>query len=132
VQRTGAFTVSYPRPSQLLYTSLAAAPRCADGEKSSLLALPVAPSTKVNGVFVKDSYLVFECEHMRTIDGFGINSLITGRIVSALAAEDALRVSDRDDAEVIRSAPLLAYLHPGRFGTVAESLAFPFPAGMSR
>ena len=132
VQRTGVFTVSYPRPSQLLYTSLAAAPRCADGEKSILPALPTSPTTKVDGVFMKDSYVVFECEHERTVDGFGVNSLITGCIVAAFADADALRISDRDDAELIRSAPLLAYLNPGRFASVAESFSFPFPAGMTR
>ena len=32
--REEAFTVSYPRPDQLVHTSLSAVPRCEDGQKS--------------------------------------------------------------------------------------------------
>src|ERR1035438_2888216 len=37
IRRHGVFTVSYPRPSEVLLASLAAAPRCEDLSKPSLL-----------------------------------------------------------------------------------------------
>jgi flavin reductase (DIM6/NTAB) family NADH-FMN oxidoreductase RutF len=132
IQRSGEFTVSYPRPSQLLYTSLAAAPRCGDDEKPSLLALPTVPATRVDGVFIEDAYLFLECEHFKTVDGFGENSLVTGEIVAAYAHTDALRSSEWDDQELIHDAPLLAYLQPGRFASIDRSYSFPFPAGMKK
>ena len=71
-------------------------------------------------------------ERHRVVDGFGENSLICGRIVAAHVAEDALRVSDGDDAALLHDAPLLAYLHPGRYAEVGETHAFPLPEGFSR
>lgn len=131
VQRSGVFTVSYPSPSQLIFTSLTAAPRCGD-DKPNLLALPTFPAKHVDCVLIRDAYLYFECEHFKTIDDFGDNSLITGRIIAAYARQDALRSSDGDDQELIRQAPLLAYLAPGRFAKVEQSYSFPFPAGMQK
>ena len=66
------------------------------------------------------------------VEGFGENSLIVGEVVAARVADDALRVSDGDDADLLRSAPLLAYLHPGRFAPIADTLSLPFPAGMRK
>jgi flavin reductase (DIM6/NTAB) family NADH-FMN oxidoreductase RutF len=132
IARSQVFTVSYPRPTQLVLTSLAAAPRCGDDEKPSLLALPTFFAQKIDGVLVKDASLFFECALDRIIDGFGANSLIVGRIVAAHAHEDMLRTSDRDDQDVIHGAPLLAYLSPGRIATIQESFSFPFPLDFSR
>ncbi|MGE0826249.1 MAG: flavin reductase [Candidatus Binatia bacterium] len=132
IQQERSFTVSYPRPSQLVLASLAAAPRCGDDEKPSLLALPTFPASQVDGVFVSDAYLFLECTLERIVDGFGDNSLIVGRIVAAHAHDDALRTSDRDDQDVISQAPLLAYLSPGRIARIAESFSFPFPLDFKR
>lgn len=132
VRREGCFTVSYPRPSQVLYASLAAAPRCEDDSKPSLGLLQTRPATTVDGVLLADAYLHFECETDRIIDDFGPNSLITGRIVEALVSEDAVRRPDRDDEDLIFDAPLLAYLAPGRYAEISKSFAFPFHAGWSR
>ncbi len=126
------FTVSYPRPTQLVLTSLAAAPRCGDDTKPSLLALPTFPASQIDGVFVAEGYIFLECQLDRVIDGFGVNSLITGRIVAAHVHEDALRTSDRDDQDVIHQAPLLGYLSPGRIATIASSYSFPFPLDFTR
>jgi len=131
-ERSGAFTVSYPRPDQLLQTSLAASPRFDKVGKPALAALPVVPARVVDGVLVEGAYVELECELERIIDDFGRNSLIIGRIVAARAAEDALRVMDGDDADLIHHSPLLAYLSPGRFAKVDQSLSFPFPAGMRK
>jgi len=132
IRRTGEFTVSYPRPSQALFTSLAAAPRCEDQSKPSLLVLPTFPARVVDGVLVRDGYLFLECTLQSIVDGFGANSLIIGTIVAAAASEDALRGDDRDESDQIFQSPLLAYLNPGRFAEIRQTTAFPFPKGFSR
>jgi flavin reductase (DIM6/NTAB) family NADH-FMN oxidoreductase RutF len=132
ISRSGEFTVTYPRPDQLVQTSLAASPRDAHAGKPALAALPVVPAHVVDGVLVEGGYVALECELDRIIDGFGINSLIIGRIVAARVAEDALRVMDVDDADLLREAPLLAYLSPGRLARIEASCSFPFPAGMRK
>jgi hypothetical protein len=57
VQREGVFTVSYPRPTQVVVTSLAAAPREPDGKKPAVDVLSTFPASEVDGVFVRDGYL---------------------------------------------------------------------------
>ena len=85
IQRTGEFTVSFPRPSQVLYSSLAASPRMADGEKPVLDYFKTFPASHIEGNFIDEAYLYFECRHFKTVDGFGPNCLITGEIVAAYA-----------------------------------------------
>ena len=126
-KRTGEFTVSYPRPTQVVLASLAAAPRDAEtGCKLSLEAIATIPAKVVDGVLLADGYLYFECELARVIDGFGANSLMIGRIVAAHARPGALRHADVDDQDLIFRRPLLSYLHPGRFSCIRRSLSFPF------
>jgi flavin reductase (DIM6/NTAB) family NADH-FMN oxidoreductase RutF len=131
VQRVGAFTVTYPRPDQLVVTSLAASPR-QGGDKPALSVLPVFPAEQVDGVLVEGGYLFLECELDRIVDGFGENALIVGRVVAARAEEVVLRANDRPDEQVMREAPVLAYLNPGRFAAVGDTLSFPFPSGMRK
>jgi flavin reductase (DIM6/NTAB) family NADH-FMN oxidoreductase RutF len=132
IRRHGTFTVTYPRPSEVLLASLAAAPRCEDQSKPSLLVLPTFPARQVDGVLVKGGYLYLECTLHSLLDGFGPNSLIIGNVVAAAAHEDALRAQDRDEADQLFQAPLLAYISPGRFAEIRQTLAFPFPLGFSR
>lgn len=132
ILRDGVFTVSYPRPSQLVLTSLAASPRCDGDSKPSLDALPVVPATQVDGVLLEGASVFLECELERMVDGFGVNSLIVGRVVAAHAAEDVVRLCDGDDQQTIHQSPLLAYLYPDRFATIDDSYSFPFPAGMKK
>lgn len=132
VLRTGVFTASYPRPDQLLWTSLAAAPRLPDGSKPALAALPTEPARVVDGALLRDAHLQLECELDRVVEGLGPNGLIVGRIVAARADVRALRDPECDDADLLAAAPLLAYLHPGRYAPVAESFSFPFHEGFSR
>lgn len=131
-RREGCFTVSFPRPSQILATSLAAAPRCTGDVKPGLDALETVPATVVDGVLLRDAYVHLECETHRIVDGFGTNSLVTGRIVEALVAESAIRRADRDDEQAIFRAPLLAYVSPGRWAEVSRTFAFPFHRGWTR
>lgn len=132
IKRDGVFTVSYPRPSQLVLTSLAASPRCGDDEKTALSVLPVFPASVVDGVLVQGAAVFLECELDRIVDGFDVNSLIVGRVVAARVDEQAERMPDHDDQAVIHDVPLLTYLHPGRFAVIENSLSFPFPAGMKK
>ena len=131
-RRERAFTVSYPRPSQLVLTSLAASPRCDEEGKPALAALPVFPARSVDGVLLEGGYLFLECVLERIVDGFGDNSLIVGKIVSALVDSRAERLPDRDDHGLLRDEPLMAYLHPGRLTEIRRSYSFPFPAGMKK
>jgi flavin reductase (DIM6/NTAB) family NADH-FMN oxidoreductase RutF len=132
IRRHGVFTVSYPRPTDVLLASLAAAPRCEDLSKPSLLVLPTFPARQVDGALVSGCYLHLECSLHSIIDGFGPNSLIIGDVVAAAAHEDALRAAERDEAEQIFYSPLLAYVNPGRFAEIRQTTAFPLPKGFSR
>ena len=132
ITRQGVFTVSFPRPTQIVLTSLSASPRDDDDVKPSLTLLPTRPAGTIDGVFIEDGYLFLECTLDRIIDDFGENSLIAGRVVAAQVAEDSLRLSDGEDAEVLRSAPLLAYLAPGRYAEIRYGHAFPYPVGFAR
>ena len=132
IRERGEFTVSYPRPSQVVITSLAADPRAPDDTKPALKALPTFQAETVDGVFVKDAYLFLECRLEKIIDDLGGNSLIIGEIVEARVDDEYLRSAELDDQELIHASPLLAYLYPGRFAKVDQSFSFPFPAGFSR
>jgi flavin reductase (DIM6/NTAB) family NADH-FMN oxidoreductase RutF len=132
IRRHGVFTISYPRPSEVLIASLAAAPRCEDSSKPSLLVLPTFPARRVDGVLVKRGYLFLECTLHSILDGFGPNSLIIGNVVAAAAHEDALRAAERDEGDQIYQFPLLAYVSPGRVAEIRQTAAFPFPKGFSR
>jgi flavin reductase (DIM6/NTAB) family NADH-FMN oxidoreductase RutF len=132
IRRHGVFTVSYPRPSEVLLASLAAAPRCEDLSKPSLLLLPTFPARVVDGVLVKGCYLYLECKLHSILDGFGPNSLIIGDVVAATAHDDALRAEERDEADQLFQFPLLAYVSPGRLAEVRQTTAFPFPRDFSR
>jgi flavin reductase (DIM6/NTAB) family NADH-FMN oxidoreductase RutF len=126
------FTVSFPRPAQTVETSFAAAPRWEDCSKPGLQAVPTLRARKVEGILVAGCSAYLECELDRFVDGLGENSLVIGRVVAAHVAADALRTLDRDDNDLLREAPLLAYLSPGRFAKIDRSWAFPFPTGFAR
>jgi len=130
-QRMGAFTVSFPRPEQFLQVSMAAAGRTEDDTKPSLAALQTHPSAHVEGVLLTGAAAWLECELERVVDGFGENTLIVGRVVAAAVDERSLRDPDVDDGELIHHEPLLAYLSPGRFASVGQSMSFPFPSDFS-
>ena len=130
--RERAFTVSWPRPAQLVGTSLAASPRCADGSKPATAALSLRPASRVAGVLVEGASLALECELDRVVEGFGENGLVVGRVVAAWADPAALRDAEREPEDVLAAAPVLAYLYPGRFAEIAAAYSFPFPEDMRR
>lgn len=125
-QETGVFTVSYPRPEQIVETSMAAAPRDAGGCKPSLGAVPTFPASEVEGVLVRDAYLWLECSLDRVVDGFGANTLIIGEVVAAAVDERSMRATEEDDADLLAKSPMLAYLPPGRFAKISQTYSFPF------
>lgn len=132
IRERGEFTVSYPRPSQIVIASLAADPRAEDDTKPALKALPTFKASSVDGVFIADAYLFLECRLEKIVDDLGGNSFIIGAIVAAQVDNECLRNVERDDQELIHASPLLAYLYPGRFAKIEQSFSFPFPSGFSR
>ena len=132
IQREKVFTVSFPNSDSVVLTSLAASPRCDNDSKPALQALPTFAAKSIDGRFLTQATLFFECRLDRIIDGFGINSLIAGEIVSAHAIPAALRGEDIDDQETLAAAPLLAYVSPGRYAVIDRSQSFPFPQGFQR
>lgn len=131
---SGSFTVSYPRPDQIAAASLTASGRQPGpgDDKPVLQDLPTRPASRVDGVFLDGAYLMLECELHQVVDDLGENSLLIGRIVAAHAREEALRLTDADHREAIHNAPLLAYVHPGRYAVIDETQAFPFPSDFRR
>ena len=131
IERTGEFTVSYPKPTQVLHTSLAASPRV-EGIKPILQYFETFAADRIDGAFIEDAYLYFECRHFKTVTGFGENCLITGEIVAARAESSFIRASEHDSQDLIHGSPLFAYLAPGRFAAIDSSNAFPFPTDMKK
>ena len=132
IVRDEVFTVSFPRPDQLVLASLAASGRCGDGRKPVVQALPTCPASVIEGKFLLDSYLGLECKLDRIVENLGRNILILGEVVAAHVHEDALLVSDGDPHTQIAEHPLLAYLPPGRFARIKETYSFPFPEDFRR
>jgi len=134
--RHGIYTVSYPKPSQVVLASLAASPRTGPPEgpreKRSLDQLPLLEAEEVDGVFLEDAYLYLECELDRRVDDLGENSLLIGKVKAVHVQKEALRVSEQEDDAVIRDNPLLAYLPPDRYAAIDDTNAFPFPAGFQK
>lgn len=127
VQREEVFTVTYPRPTQVVLASLAATARNDDSFKPTLQSVPTFAASEVDGRFVQDGYVFLECELECFVGEFGRNSLVVGRIIAAHVHECAVRADEREDGELIQSSPLLSYLQPGRFARIAVSHEFPFP-----
>ncbi|MFB6347508.1 MAG: flavin reductase [bacterium] len=132
VKRTEEFTVSYPRPEQIVSVSLSAEPRSGDDKKPDLNELDTVPATAVEAECLQDAYIYLECTLEGISQDFGENNLIAGNIVAKHVHSDALRSTDRDDNDVINQNPLLTYLHPGRYSTIDDSNAFPFPKDFHR
>lgn len=132
IKKTGVFTVTYPKPDQVVITSLTASPRCDDGTKPDLEAVNTFPATEIEGNFVEDGYVFLECKLKKFVDGFGDNSLILAEIIAARAWNDVLKNPSHSDNEVIFNHPQLVYVSPGRYAVVSETQAFPFPGDFKK
>lgn len=131
VERTGVFTVSYPRPESILDASLAATPRDSEGSKPSLTNVETVDADTVDAPAVAGAYGVLECEFERIV-AFDDGELITGSVVEKHVHTDAYRGDDSEPETLLEQAPVLAHLYPDRFAAVSESQAFPFPEGFER
>lgn len=131
-ERTGAFTVSYPRPENILEATLAAAPRDEEGDKPSLKDIETAEGDTVDAPVVADAYAVLECELDRMVEGFDGAGMVVGEAVKKHVHTDAYRSDDTEASELLRRAPSLVYLYPDRFAEVSETESFPFPEGFHR
>ena len=134
IQREKVFTVSYPKPSQLTVSSLAATQREDDDSKPILDQIPTAPAQEIEGYFVKDSYFQLECKLTECLGKFGEWELIVGEIVAArIDKRTSRKINDSaGEGQLIYNNPLLAYLHPNRFSVIKESNVFPFPKEFKR
>ena len=132
IKCTKEFTVTYPKPDQVLLVSLTATPRCDDNTKPEIKAISKFPALDINGFFVENGYLFLECRLHKIIDGFGENSIIIGEIVQARADTDVVRTPSHDDNETIFQHPQIAFIAPNRFAIIDETQAFPFPANFKK
>ncbi|MCW5517978.1 flavin reductase family protein [Muriicola sp. Z0-33] len=134
IKENGEFTVSFPRPEQILATSISASPRNDAISKSEgiVAALPTIKASIVDAPLVAGAYLYLECELFKIIDGFDKNSLITGKIKAAYTHNDYMRVSDSDEGEQLLKNHLLAYIAPGRFAEISATNNFPYPKDFKR
>ena len=127
INDTEEFTVTYPRPDQIVMTSLTAMARDEGSEKPILEMVESFEASEVDGHFVEGGYVFLECRLLRMIDGFGDNSLILSEIVAASAWSDVMKNPSQSDNESIYFNPQLAYVSPGRFAVINETQAFPYP-----
>ncbi|NNK10384.1 MAG: flavin reductase, partial [Flavobacteriaceae bacterium] len=134
IKETGNFTVSFPKPSQIIQTSLSATPRSTCNSKSDdvLQALSMVGATTMDAPMIEGAYLYLECELFKVIDDFDDYSLITGSIKAVHVDKDYMKVSDSDERVQLKKFPLLAYIAQGRFASVSETFNFPFPKDFKR
>lgn len=134
IEREKEFTVSYPRPDQLIISSLTASQREEDDSLPVIKEVPTSEARQIKGKFLKDSYFQLECKLSQKLGKFGEWEIVVGEVVAAYVHQDALREEgdDADESNHIQEHPLLAYLHPNRFSVIKESNAFPFPKQFKR
>ena len=134
IKKYKEFVVSFPMPDQVVLSSLSASPRCDSISKSKQIieSLPTMKAPNMEALFISNSYLYLECELFKIIDGFNLNSIITGKITAAFVDRNYLKQSEVDEQDQIHDFPLLAYIALGRFATVKETYNFPFPKNFKR
>ena len=134
IKERGEFTVSFPKPDQVILSSLSASPRCEEMSKSEqvIKALPTRMAPNTDAPFIEDSYLFLECDLHEIIDGFGENAIIAGKITAAYLDADYLKQSDRSEQDQLYQNPLLAYVALGRYAIIKETFNYPFPKDFKR
>ena len=134
IRETGEFTVSFPKPDQLVFTSLSASPRQESISKSDTVlgTLPVVKALGMDAPLIEGSYLYLECRFYKLIEGFDDYAIITGEVLAAYADKEYARLSEQDEQEQLQHNPLLAYVAPGRFARIAQTFNFPFPKDFKR
>lgn len=132
IARGGRFSVSAPRPEQTVLASLAASPRCDDGTKPVVQALPIADGEGTWAPLLCDAYFWLDCQLERLVEGLGPNLLIIGKVVAARVHSDIAVIADGDPQAQLFQNPLLAFIAPNRFASVDRTQGFPFTKGFSK
>lgn len=132
IKERGEFTVTYPKPDQVVATSLTASPRNEENEKPNLDTLETFEAMNIGGSFLKNGYAFLECKLIKFVDGFGENSLVLAEIVAARAWSNVIKNPSKTDNESIYNHPRLVYISPGRYAIIDETYAFPFPANFKK
>ncbi len=132
IKISGEFTVTYPKPDQLVTTSLTASPRTDENKKPALDTLRTFEASNIDGYFLKDGYTFLECKLIKVVDGFGENSLILAEIVAAQAWSNVIKNPSRTDDESIYNHPRLVFISPGRYAVIDKTYAFPFPKNFKK
>ena len=128
IKTNGEFTVTYPKPDQVVDTSLTASPRSEDDTKPVLDSLDKFEASNIEGAFLQGGYAFLECKLIKFVDGFGENSLVLAEVVAAKAWSDVIIKPSKTDDESLFNNPRLVYISPGRYATIDKTYAFPFPA----
>ncbi len=134
IRKTGEFTVSFPKPDQLVFTSLSASPRRESISKSDAVlgTLPVVKALGMDAPLIDGCYLYLECRFYKLIEGFDDYAIITGEVIAAYADKSYARLSEQGEQEQLQKNPLLAYIAPGRFASIDQTFNFPFPKDFKR
>ena len=133
IKKEKKFTVSFVKPSQVVISSLAATPRTEKNQCSKSIITSLSTiSSPTGNLFIEDSYVLFECELFKIIDGFDDYSIITGKIKNALVHKNFKIYSDMDEQMHLQENPLLGYIAQGRFASINETFKFPFPRNFQK
>jgi len=134
IEKEKKFTISFVKPDQILLSSLAAIPRCSVNSFPNDITdnIPTISTEKGENIFIADSYVLFDCDLHKIIDGFDDYSIITGKIKLALVHKDYKIISDEGQQTQIYENPLLAYIAQGRFASIKETLSYPYPKDFHR
>jgi flavin reductase (DIM6/NTAB) family NADH-FMN oxidoreductase RutF len=132
IAREKVFTLSFPKPDQIIPASLSASPRETDSSKPVIDQLPTTAAKQIDGIFLEHSYLQLECKLHEILGHYGEWEMIVGKIVAAHVDQQFLRKESVDDNDLIHNHPLLAYLHPDRHAKITGSTAVPLPKNFKR
>ncbi|WP_274473859.1 flavin reductase [Mangrovimonas aestuarii] len=129
-----SFSASFPLADNVTLASLTALPRdCRLPKTDNVInALPTHKATLIDTLLLTDAYLHLECSLFKIIDGFGSNSIITGKIIAAKVNTNYFRASDNDEQKQLAEHGLLAFIAPNRFANITETYNFPFPKNFKR
>ena len=123
--RERAFSVSFPRPQQVVEASIAAAAATDKGPHPLAAEIQTFPAQRIDAPLLSKAQLFLECQVDRVVEDLDDRVLVIGSLVAAHLDPDCRRLSDRDDADLLRRNPLLAFVAPGRVTAIAQTDAFP-------
>lgn len=123
--RERAFAVSFLSPQQVVEASIAAAGTDEGGSHPLLAEIPTFPAQRIDARLLTNARVFLECRLERIVEDLGGSMLVVGSIVAAHVDHESRRMSDRDDYDLLRHNPLLAFVAPGRVAAIEQTDAFP-------